>query len=209
MKLYYSDTSPYSRKVRLVIIEKGLDDDIQKIKINPFEDNPELWAVNPLGKIPALELDYDETLFDSPVICRYLDRLSKTVTTPLLIPSDGWSEWDILRWEALADGMTDAAYNLVMERRRPSAEQSKEWIARWASDIHRVLSEIESRIDELDNHFTLAQLALGAAVGYIDFRLAEMLYESVCPQVAKYPAIQAWYEVFKTRSSMIATKPAE
>jgi glutathione S-transferase len=202
MKLYYSKTSPYARKVRLVIHEKGLQEQVEGILVSPFDDYLELRKFNPLGKIPTLLLDDGEVLFDSPVICHYLDSISASVS---LIPDD--NRWNILRWEALADGMTDSLYNLVMERRRPAEEQSSSWIAHWAGDVQRCLQEAERRLGELDNEVTLAHLALGAAVGYVDFRAPELLYENDCPQVAYCPKLLTWYERFGTRSSMLATKP--
>ena len=206
MKLYYSNTSPYSRKVRMVMIEKNLHSSIEGVLVNPFADNPELANINPLGKIPALMLEDGEVLFDSPVICRYLDGLADGTQ---LIPLSGEPQWTVLRWEALADGMTDAAYNLVMERRRPTSEQSSGWMARWSNDIQRALEEMERRVDELAGELTLAQLAAATAVGYLDFRLPELLYEAECPQVAANPKLQSWYERFKTRPAMQATQPRD
>lgn len=206
MKLYYSITSPYSRKVRLVISEKGLDAQVEGIVVNPFVDNPQLNAANPLGKIPALQLDDGETLFDSPVICRYLDGLSDQYP---LIPQDDRQHWMTARWEALADGMTDAVYNLVMERRRPASEQSPTCIGRWAAETQRVLQYMEQRVSELEGDITLAQLAVATSIGYLDFRIPELLYEAQCPQVAEYPRLLAWYEKIASRPSMLATRPKD
>jgi len=206
MKLYYSNTSPYSRKVRLVIIEKGLEDHIEEILVNPFGNETDaLVATNPLGKIPTLQLDNGSTLYDSPVICRYLDSLKES---PLLLSNDKEMYWDILRWEAMTDGMTDAAYNLVMERKRPVDEQSITWITRWSEEIQRVLEYIEAHIKEiLNKELTLAQLALASAIGYLEFRLPEVLYDSACPKVSVCPETMNWYQSFKKRPAMIATIP--
>lgn len=204
MKLFFSHTSPYSRKVRLVIIEKGLDEQVKGVLVNPADAPPELHAANPLGQIPTLLLDDGEALFDSPVICRYLDSLA--AQSPL-IPRAGWRQWKVLRWEALADGITDVAYNLVMERRRPASEQSASWIAHWSASIGHVLANMEQKVDELGSEMTLAHLTVGSAVGYVDFRCPELLYGAECPQVAAYPQLLAWYEAFKTRHSMMATRP--
>ena len=209
MKLYYSNTSPYSRKVRLVVIEKGLQSQVEEVLVNPFEEsltdnNTALVNANPLGKIPTLLLDNGKALFDSPVICNYLDSLSDSL---LLIPADETRRLDVLRWEALADGMTDAAYNLVMEQRRPVSEQSSAWQARWASEIHRTLEYIEKDLDQLGDELTLAHLSLAAAMGYLDFRLAEVLYKVARPKGTLYPKALAWYESFNTKLSMITTLP--
>ena len=205
MKLYVSGTSPYSRKVRLVVIEKGLVEQVDEQLINPFESNNDLVKVNPLGKIPVLILGNGDTLFDSPVICRYLDSLPSD--SPVLIPDS--NQWQVLRWQALADGLTDAIYNLVMERRRPDNEQSASWVAMWTKDVENTLLEIESELEQLGEEVTLAHLAVATAIGYLDLRIATLLYDSACPQVAKYPKLHAWYEKFKTRASMLATHPKE
>lgn len=198
MKLFYSPTSPYARKVRMLAIEKGLDAAIETVLTDVSKPTPELLAANPLGKVPALLLDNGETVFDSPVICRYLDRLAE----PHLIPQEPLPELAVLRWEALADGMTDAAYNLVMEQRsRPAQERSPAAMARWEAEITRTLQYIETRLETLGDGLTLAQLALAAAVGYLDFRLPQLLRESGCPQLL------AWYDGFRTRPAMLLTAP--
>ncbi len=204
MKLYYSNTSPYSRKVRLVINMKGLDKQVENILMNPFEDKTKLKAINPLGKIPSLVLDDNEVLFDSPVICHYLDSLSEEKP---LIPGKGWEKWLVLRWEALADGLTDAAYNLVVERRRSASEQSTSAMSQWTDEIQQVLREMEIRLTELDGEITLAHIAVGTAIGYLDFRLSELLYDSSCPQIAVSPNLMSWYESFQTHPFMLATRP--
>lgn len=200
MQLYYSKTSPYSRKVRLVILAKGLDAQITGVLINPFTDVEELKAVNPLGKIPTLILDNGEVLYDSPVICHYLDSLSDTHP---LIANNGWEYWTTLRWQALADGMTDAAYNLVMEKRRIISEQSATCMAQWSVEIHRALDKIETDIASLGEYITLAHLSLGAALGYLEFRLPEFL------STRDYPQILNWYHSFKNREIMVKTQPEE
>lgn len=204
MKLYYSKTSPYARKVRMVIIEKGLEQEVEEIIVNPYNDNPDLVAANPLGKIPTLLLDNGKALFDSPVICHYLDSLSNQHQ---LIPREGWEKWQILCSEALADGLTDATYNLVMERRRPSTEQSASWMTHWSNEIYRSLQGMDEELFESAEKITLAHLAAGAAVGYIDLRLPELLYETESPQDAINSRLMDWYESFKTRDSMLATNP--
>jgi len=204
MKLFYSPTSPYSRKVRMVILEKGLDGQIESLRVDPFSLDKALLCSNPLGKVPTLLRDDGSTMFDSPLLCRYLDSLS---TVSRLIPQDSNKKWQVLRWEALADGMTDAAYNIVMERRRPPTQQSAEWLGRWAADIERALQQMEMRIGEIGRDVTLAHLAAGAAIGYLDLRMPEILYEAACPQPAAYPRLLQWYESFRLRPSMQSTVP--
>ena len=205
MKLYYSNTSPYSRKVRLVIAEKGLGDQVEGILINPFNhDNADFSAANPLGKIPVLVLDNGKAVFDSPVICHYLDGLSDTSQ---LIPQETIQKVDVLCWEALADGLIDATYNIVMERKRVKEEQSASALSNWSDEILRTLESVETRFSELKGDVTLAHLALASAIGYLDFRLSEILYVSACPQVTVCPNTLEWYEAFKTRPAMQATQP--
>ena len=211
MKLYYSTTSPYSRKVRLVLCEKGLDSQCEDTIVNPFNtidssvENTALFDANPLVRVPTLVLENGESFFDSPVICQYLDTLAK----PALIPKETSSRLRVLQWEALADGLTDAAFNLVMERRRPEGEQSPTWITNWSAEINRALLTIENKLSELGDELTLAHLAVASAIAYLDFRLPTTLYESECPQVAVAPNTLSWYESFKTRASMQATQLRE
>jgi glutathione S-transferase len=119
---------------------------------------------------------------------------------------------NVLHWQALADGIMDAAYNLVMERRRPYKEQSSKWAANWSKEIIRSLGVVESRFAELEASdggiadITLAHLSLASAISYLDFRLPEILYETTCVQVGACSNSLGWYERFKTRASMQATR---
>ena len=197
MKLFYSHTSPYARKVRLIALEKGLADQVETILVDTSAENPELFAANPLGKIPTLMLNNSEALFDSPVICRYLDSISE----PSLYPDNSWQLWAALRWEALADGLLDAAYNLVMESRRPEGEKSPSNMTRWTTEIERTLRHINANLAQLGEEIIIAQLALGAAIGYVDFRLSSLL------RTGEYPQLTTWYESFQQRPSMQTTRP--
>ncbi|HPQ96128.1 MAG TPA: hypothetical protein PLN94_11125, partial [Thiolinea sp.] len=110
--------------------------------------------------------------------------------------------WEVLRWEALADGMTDAAYNLAMEQRsRPESERSPAAMQRWADEITRTLQYMEPRMDTPGDGLTLAHLALGAAIGYLDFRLPPLLQDAGCPRLTD------WYRQFRERPAMQATRP--
>jgi len=201
MKLYYSKTSPYSRKVRLMVHEKGLQQVITTVVCNPFEEAPELEAANPLGKVPTLILDDGSSLYDSPVICAYLD----TLTSDRLIlesgPDTNRERWNILRWEALCDGVLDATYNIVMERRRDAREQSSSWIEQWKNQIIRSLDHMDASINTLPAYISLAQLSLGAALGYLDFRLSDLDWRNQCS------ALATWYNDFSERDAMKNTRP--
>ena len=155
MKLFYSHTSPYARKVRLAIRAKGLLDQVEEIACDAFAPPPELRAANPLEKIPVLILSDGSSLFDSPVICQYLDSLSDQLS---LFPASDALRWQVLRWAALCDGLMDSSYNLVMENKRPDNEQSQEWQDLWQRDIRRILIHLEQSLSELPEGMSQARL---------------------------------------------------
>jgi glutathione S-transferase len=198
MQLYYSHTSPYARKCRLALREKGLEQQVEEILCDPFQELPALRRANPLHRVPTLVLDNGSALFDSPVICQYLDSLAPR---PRLIPAGDPERWAVLRWEALADGMVDAAYDSVMERRRPAVERSAHWLASWEAEIGNALTAAEQWVGTLPPALSLAQLALAAALGYLDLRLGQLNWRDGCPQVA------AWYDDFSRRPAFRATSP--
>ena len=197
MKLFTSDTSPYGRKVRIVIAEKALGERVEVVTHSPLAgEQAPLRAVNPLGKIPALISERGRTLYDSRVICEYLDGL---LPAPILIPESGPARIDTLRRQALGDGLMDAAFNLVMERRRPEAQRSEEWTERWTDAIHRAVSAMEADVSET---FDLGAISFAAALGYVDFRLGDLGWG------ARTPKIAAWWEVLRERASVKGTAPA-
>ncbi len=198
MKLFYTNTSPYSRKVRITLLEKGLDGEVEYFLCNPFEDAAELKSVNPLGKIPTLVLADGRVVYDSPVICEYLDTLN---TDSELVPSSNDSRLLVSTWQALADGIVDASYNIVMEGRRDESERSQSSIERWQGSIVNSLKQVEYQIGTLPDEITMAQISLAAALGYLDFRLSYLTWRNGQPNIA------AWYEVFAQRPSMVETQP--
>jgi len=198
MKLYASNTSPYARKTRLVVLEKGLQEQVETVLLDPFAEDPQLRAANPLHRVPTLVLDDGDSLYDSPVICEYLDSLSPS---PRLLPASGPERWVVLRWQALADGILDAAYNSVMERRRPADEQSPGWLDNWQGEIERALAAAEQQRQGLGEDISLAHVALATALGYLDFRLADINWRQ------RQPALAEWFSVFSERESMRATEP--
>lgn len=203
MKLLYSKTSPYARKVRMLIIELGLVENITDVIVNPYDNNTDLIKANPLGKVPVLVLDNNQSLFNSPLICQYLNNINPKKS---LIADE--NQWETYRWEALADGMTDASYNLVMEQlHRPLNEQSSKWIKKWTHEIQYVLDYLEEHINKLGTELTLAHLAIASAIGYIDFRLAFILHEKKNTTVGLYPKLTQWYEQFSKKACMQATSP--
>ncbi len=199
MKLFYSKTSPYARKVRMVILNNRLEENIEAVEVNPFGDVSELTKYNPLGKIPTLVLDDGEALCDSPLICHYLNNLNDQ----RMLSDNSEQYWDILRWQALADGLMDAAYNLVMERRREQEEQSSSCKAQWTLEITRVLEQIDVEFNVDDKVIKLSQISVASALGYLELRLPELLHET------QYAKIIKWYNAFKTQDIMLATQPQE
>ena len=178
MKLFFSPTSPYVRKVRITAIELGLEDQIELILSNPWENPPELADANPLGKVPALMISDKEILFDSPVICEYLDSLNKEVA---LFPAPGGLRWDALRLQALADGILDAAVMIRLDSLRPEAEQYSDVRIRQINVIRRALISLCSEMTRLIGPVTIGQIAVACALGYLDFRLPEEDWHSVHP----------------------------
>ena len=197
MKLYFANTSPYARKARIVLHELGLQDRVQQTLQNPFEDSPDLAAANPLKKVPCLITPSGKAVYDSPVICAYLDSLT---TSPQLIPANE-NKWKILTGEALSDGILDAAFAIVMERRRPEGQKSDYWLGRWQAGMLRAIDAAEADIGIFTGTVSMAQIALGAALGYLDFRLPDIDWRSGHTEIAH------WFTDFSARPSMCATEP--
>jgi len=184
MKLIANQTSPYSRKVRIVLAEKRIE--YEFIIDNPGGAATSVPSYNPLGKIPVLLLDDDTTLFDSRVIVEYLDSASPVGR---LIPDDTRHRIQVRRWEALADGCTDATVAVVTEKRRQPDKQNGEWIARQQGKVDRALKAMS---DELGNkpccsgdHFNLADIAVGCTLGFLDLRLPDLDWRKLYPNLAK------------------------
>ena len=200
MELFYADLSPYARKARAVIHEKGLAGRVTLTAVNPYEIPERLNAANPLCKVPTLVLDDGSALFDSPVICEYLDV---TGTGPRLLPAAGDERFDVLRRTALADGILDAAFNVACEvHRREEGERSQKWIQHWLAAIARSLDAVEAAIDDWPAEPDLAHLTLGCALGYLDIRLVGLL-----DWREGRPRTSAWYEAFARRPSMVESAP--
>lgn len=200
MKLIASPASPYSRKVRIVLAEKKID--YEFIIDSPADKASRVAEYNPLGKIPVLVLEDDTTLFDSRVIVEYLDNASPVGR---LIPDDTRARTQVRRWEALADGCTDAANSVVVEKRRPAEGQSAEWIARQQGKIDRALKamsdELGSRAWCSGDHYNLSDIAVGCALGYLDFRMADINWRKTYPNLGKL------YDKLSKRASFQDTVP--
>jgi glutathione S-transferase len=198
MKLLYSPTSPYVRKVRVVAIEKGLADRIELVAAHPWPDPALAARANPLGKVPALVLGDGSALYDSPVICEYLDAL---IPASPLIPREGAARWAVLRRQALADGILDAAVAIVLERRRPAGERSPAAEQRACDAIRRSVAALPGELRPADAPFDLGQIAIAVALGYLEFRLGELDLGQAEPRVAGF------WAVAQARPSLVATRP--
>ena len=201
MKLYYSSTSPFVRKVNVFAAETGLDNQIEWVKTNPWQAEDILTAENPLSKIPTLKTDDGMIIHDSSVICEYLDSLHDGKK---LIPSGGDARWKALSLQALADGILESGIARFLERKRDEALQSKDWDTLQKKSIQRSLDYLENSIsDWSDTELNIGVLCVGCALGWLDFRIPDENWRE------KRPALTAWFEQFSTRSSMANTLPKE
>jgi glutathione S-transferase len=199
MKLYHSPTSPYVRKVMVLIAETGQTGiEITSVSGTPTAPDAALVEHNPLGKIPALERPDGPTLYDSRVICRFLDERAESGLYP-----KAPRLWDTLTVEATADGILDAALLMVYESRiRPEDKRHAPWVeGQWAK-IGRALDVLETRwIDHLHGPLDMGQIATGCALGYLDFRHATRNWRKDRARLAE------WDAAFAKRPSMLATVP--
>jgi glutathione S-transferase len=200
MKLRYSPTSPYVRKVSVVSLETGLDKRIERIPTNVWAPSTDVATDNPLGKVPALITEGGETLFDSPVICEYLDSLHDGLK---LFPPPGGARWTALRRQALGDGILDAGVLRRLESGRPESQQSPPWIARQTAAVRRGLDALEDEAEALGGPITIGHIAIGCALGWLDFRCADDDWRENRPSLAR------WHETFAQRPSMQETVPRE
>ena len=200
MKLRHGPVSPYTRKVMVTAHEAGLAARIELVRTFVHAPDTDIAQVNPLGKIPALVTDEGLALYDSPVVCEYLDSLHQGAK---LFPAPGPARWQALKLQALADGILDAALLRRHESARPAELQDKAWIERQAAAMRRGMAALESEAGGWGEPVTIGQIAAGVVCGYLDYRFAHE------PWRPSAPALAAWYERFAKRPSMQATVPKE
>jgi glutathione S-transferase len=200
MKLYWSPTSPYTRKVRALIIEKELGALVHPVRVDVWGDFDTLHNDNPLGKVPCLITDEGLRLYDSRVICAYLDAHASG-EGPALVPASGREHWQVLKAEALADGLMDCAVGMSAEKRKPEGERSSWMVRRWTAAIHRACDAMMGEIAALPAGFTLGHLALAVALGYVDFRHPHLAWRDGRPDLA------AWYAGQEHRRCLTETAP--
>lgn len=200
MKLYYSATSPFVRKCLVVAQELGLR---QKIELLPAAAHPvdrdrALVEHNPLGKVPTLIADDGAVLYDSRVICDYLNSLGDG----RLVPAQGSLRWAVYRDQALADGVMEAAILVRYETiARPEPLRWKGWIDGQMDKVTCGLAELEKNSGSLGQRVDVGTISVGCALGYLDFRYASLEWRG------SYPKLAAWTSRFGERESMLGTRP--
>lgn len=184
MKLIASLTSPYARKVRIALAEKKIEYDL--IEESPWTAETTVPSYNPLGKVPVFVLDDGTTLFDSRVIVEYLDTVSPVSR---LIPEPNRQRIVVKRWEALADGICDAAAAIVLENKRPARQQSKDWLERQRGKMDLGLKELANELGDKTwcngEAYSLADIATGCALGYLDLRHPAVDWRAAYPNLVK------------------------
>jgi glutathione S-transferase len=202
MKLITADASPFVRKVRILILELGLQDAVTLVdpgQITPISNNDRLNVVNPLGLIPALELDDGDSLTDSPLICEYLNHIADGP----FFPSDPERRFKTLRLQALADGILDLSVALRYETAmRPAELQWQTWTDNQNVKVERGLDALEARCGEFEPSPLIGEITVACALGYRDFRFADNDWRG------GRPALTQWFEQMMQRDSLASTVPA-
>ena len=201
MKLYGSLTSPYVRKVRIVLKEKGLTHDL--IVEGPADAAGNVARLNPLRAIPLLVRDDGEVFFDSPMICEYIDSLNDK---PRLYPASGEARWQALRWQALSQGMMEATVTRMLEGRKPAEKQDASVIAKHEARIAAALAFAAERVPASGfisgSTIGIADITLAAALGYIELRYAH-------DWRGKHPKLASWFAPISQRASFVETLAPE
>lgn len=194
--LFYSPSSPYARKVLVHMHELGIVDQYQVEAVNPLKDSQRIRAHNPLGKIPALVTQEGELMADSRTICHFLVESE-------LGREAAYTNSTSRTFEAICDGVMDSAFLYVMETLRQDAEQSAFWKQRWIDSIESALDYVENNMQHFTNQTdcNFREVALGCALGYLDFRLIDLPWRDSRKKLAN------WFVEFSQRPSMKATKP--
>lgn len=180
MKLYYSPTSPFARVVRVALDHHGLTGAVSLSAVNPFEDRSILQGVNPLGKVPALQMADGDVLFDSAVICQYIDEMGSAAP---LFPADG-RKWAVRRAVALAQGVLDAGVAWRLEGLREEEAQSPTWLARYRENVEAGMRELGHDIERLGPEITAAHLYAVATGDWLSFRHEDVDWKGLAPAVA-------------------------
>jgi glutathione S-transferase len=197
MKLHFAPTSPFARKALMTALETGTAGKLEIVATNPWEQPDALTRNNPLSRIPVLVTDDGLALFDSPVICEYLDSLNEGEK---LFPPPGNPRWIALKQQALADGICDAGILSVVEHLRKETTDEA-WSKRQLAHVKRALGELEREVDDLEGPVTIGQVATACALGYVDLRELCDGWREDCPRLA------GWFAKFSERPSFQKTIP--
>jgi glutathione S-transferase len=203
MKLHHSVASPFVRKVMAVAIETGLDGRLELVTptMTPIKPDADLVKDNPLGKVPCLVTADGAALYDSRVICEYLDSLHDG---PKMFPPAGPARWSALRRQAEGDGIMDAGVLARYETfLRPQERRWPEWLEGQKGKFRRALDSLESEADDFGDTVDIGTIAIGCALGYLDFRYADEDWRATRPRLA------GWSERFAKRPAMAKTAPVE
>jgi glutathione S-transferase len=198
VKLSNVSTSPFVRKVRACAITRGIDQKIELVPTNLAAASPEFMAINPLGKVPALVTDDGVALFDSPVICEYLDSVGDALP---MFPAKGPARWLALKFQAMGDGILDAAVLWRGEMSKPEDAGRAALIARQRAAIDRGLDALEA--DPPHQHIDIGSITVACALGYLDFRFAARPWRETHPKLA------AWFEAFAQNPGIAQTVPKD
>lgn len=196
MKLYYSATSPYVRKVMACAITRGLEGRIALHPSNPHASPDDLLADNPTSKVPCLVTDDGLSLYDSPVICEFLDSLGDA---PALFPVTSAARWRALKFQAMGDGILDAAVPCRGELQKPSEAARDAQIARFKAAMSRTVDALEAAPPHA--HVDIGSIAVACALGYLDFRFGDE------PWRPAHPKLAAWFEAFSANPGIAKTVP--
>jgi glutathione S-transferase len=198
VKLCFSPTSPYVRKVRACAITREIDRLIELVPTDANASLPEFVAINPLSKVPALLTEDGVALFDSPVICEYLDSIGDALP---MFPEHGALRWRALKLQAMGDGILDASVPRRGEMAKPQDEGRAAWIARQKAAVGRTLDALE--VDPPHRAIDIGSLTVACALGYLDFRFAAQPWRSGHARLA------AWYEAFAQHPGIAETVPKD
>lgn len=200
MRLWQNPASPFARKVRIVVRESGLLPRTEEINVavSPVSPNADLARHNPLVKIPALQTDDGTVLYDSSVICEYLDSLNPGAH---MLPA-GAARWDALRLQSLCDGILDAAvlcrYELAV---RPEPYRWNDWVQGQFTKIRSGLDALATEVPSWGSSFGIGQIGAACVLGYLDFRFGDEKWR-------ERAALATWYDSVRQRASVVATTPA-
>ena len=202
-RLIYLPASPFARKARILIHEMGLDSKVESVNfglVTPVSINKDVLKFNPLGQIPTLILDSEETLYDSAVICEYLNEMGNGV----FFPNEVEERFPALKLQALADGLMDSAVALRYELAlRPMELHWQEWVDHQILKIRRTVDEFEHQLPLFAEQPTIGEVTVACALGYLDFRYSDLDWRN------GHAELESWYGGFSQRESMKHTAPSD